>query len=604
MRAGGQRLPAPSFSACSWLGAVPFAIGRWKKTDTLSFGGGRILVEMSGGEALAKSLVGEGVEVVFGIPGIQIYGIVAALRDEPGIRMVTTRHEQATTYMADGYARASGKPGVALVVPGVGLYNAASGLTNAYSRSTPVLLIAGQVPRGAIGKNLGVVHEIADQPGTVRSVTKWQRQASRPREVPAAVFEAFRQMRTGRPRPVLIEMPPEAGVEREEVLLRSPARTSKVVPRPEDLREAAQVIAKARMPLIYAGGGVARSDGEQALVGLAEATNIPVVTSSGGKGVIPDSHPLSYGCCFSPRGERQEMNQLYEVMQSADVVIGIGTRFSLGNPAGEASTLVNINIDDAELTRHQANTIPLHGDAGATIEALLPHLIEAGAGERPSPVEAVSAARSLIAYYDIRLKEPQYAVMEAMHRGIPEDAFIVWDITQFGYYARTHWQVSHPKTYIDSGYSFNLGYAFPTALGVKVAKPDRPVVCMTGDGGFMFNSSELSTALQYGINVVTVVFRNDSYGNVARDLDDAFGGAYGTDLHNPDFVRFAESFGAVGMRASDPMELERLIPLALEHEAPVIIDVPFGDMPIPRAPQFAPFYKFPWTQPQKGMISS
>ena len=362
------------------------------------------MVEMSGGEALARSLVGEGVEVVFGIPGIQIYGIVAALRDEPGIRMVTTRHEQATTYMADGYARASGKPGVALVVPGVGLYNAASGLTNAYSRSTPVLLIAGQVPRGAIGKNLGAVHEIADQPGTVRSVTKWQRQASRPREVPDAVFEAFRQMRTGRPRPVLIEMPPEAGVEREKVRLRSPARISKIVPSPEDLREAAQVISRSHMPLIYAGGGVARSHGEQALVSLAEATNIPVVTSSGGKGVIPDSHPLSYGSCFSPMGERQEMNQLYEVMQSADVVIGIGARFSLGNPAGEASTLVNINIDDTELTRHQANTIPLHGDAGATIEALLPHLIEAGAGERPSSVEAVSAARSLIAYYDIRLK--------------------------------------------------------------------------------------------------------------------------------------------------------------------------------------------------------
>ena len=562
------------------------------------------MAKMSGGEALARSLVREGAKVVFGIPGIQIYGIVAALRDEPGIRMIATRHEQATTYMADGYARASGEPGVALVVPGVGLYNAASGLTNAYSRSTPVLLIAGQVPRGAIGKNVGAVHEIADQSGTVRSVTKWRRQASRPREVPDAVFEAFRQMRTGRPRPVLIEMPPEAGVEREEVQLRSPARISRIVPSPEDLREAAQVISKSSTPLIYAGGGVARSDAEAALVKLAEATNIPVVTSSGGKGTIPDGHPLSYGSCFSPRGERQEMNQLYEVMQSADVVIGIGARFSLGNPAGEASTLVNINIDDADLTRHQANTVPLHGDARATIEALLPYLIEAGAGERPSPVEAVSAARRLIAYYDIRLREPQYAVLEAMQRGIPEDAFIVWDVTQFGYYARTHYQVSSPKTYIDSGYSFNLGYAFPTALGVKVAKPDRPVICMTGDGGFMFNSSELSTALQYGINVVTVVFRNDSYGNVARDLDDAFGGAYGTDLHNPDFVRFAESFGAVGMRADDPMELERLIPLALERQSPVIIDVPFGEMPIPRAPQFAPFYRLPWTMPQEGLIES
>ena len=422
--------------------------------------------------------------------------------------------------------------------------------------------------------------------------------------MPDAVFEAFRQMRTGRPRPVLIEMPPEAGVEREEVALREPARISRIVPSPDDLREAAQVIARSRIPLIYAGGGVARSDAEEALVELAEATNIPVVTSSGGKGTIPDSHPLSYGSCFSPRGERQEMNQLHEVMQSADVVIGIGARFSLGNPAGEASTLVNINIDDTELTRHQANTIPLHGDARATIEALLPYLIEAGARERPSPADAVAAARSLIAYYDIRLREPQYAVLEAIQSTIPEDAFIVWDVTQFGYYARTHYKVKHPKTYIDSGYSFNVGYSFPTALGVKVGRPDRAVVYMTGDGGFMFNSSELSTAVKYGINVVTVVFRNDSYGNVARDLDEMFGGAYETDLHNPDFVKFAESFGAVGMRADDPMELETLIPQAMESQAPVVIDVPFGDMPIPRAPQTAFVYNLPWTQPQDGLIQS
>ncbi len=559
---------------------------------------------MSGGEALVKSLVREGVEVVFGIPGIQIYGIVAALRDEPSIRMITTRHEQATTYMADGYARASGKPGVAMVVPGAGVYNAASGLTNAYSRSTPVLLVAGQVPRAAMGRNLGAVHEIADQPGAVRSVTKWQRQALRPRAIPEAVFEAFRQMRTGRPRPVLIEIPPDTGVEREEVALRDPARVSRIVPSREDLESAAQVIASSRLPLIYAGGGVARSDAEEALVRLAEATNIPVITSSGGKGTIPDNHPLSYGSCFSPRAERQEMNQLYEVMQSADVVIGIGARFSLGNPAGERSTLININIDDTELTRVQANTVPLHGDARATIEALLPVLLEAGAADRTSPAEAVAAARKLIAYYDIDLHEPQYPVIEALQRGIPEDTFIVWDVTQFGYYARTHYQVNHPKTYIDSGYSFNLGYAFPTALGVKVAQPDRPVVCMAGDGGFMFNASELSTAVRYGINVVTVVFRNDSYGNVARDLETAFNGTYETDLHNPDFVKFAESFGAVAMRAEGPMELETLIPQALERQAPVVIDVPFGDMPIPRAPQFAPLYNLPWTQPQEGLINS
>ena len=562
------------------------------------------MATMSGGEALVQSLVREGVDVVFGVPGIQIYGIVAALRDEPAVRMITTRHEQASTYMADGYARVSGKPGVALVVPGSALYNAAAGLSTAYARSSPVLIIAGQVPRAQIDKGRGAVHELEDQPSIVRPVTKWRRRVLRPREMPDAVNEAFRQMRSGRPRPTLIEVPPEAAVEREEVHLRDPAPISRIVPSPDQLRAVAGVIAGAQLPLIYAGGGVARSDAEEALVRLAEATNIPVITSSGGKGTIPDGHPLSYGSCFSPRGERQEMNQLFEVMQSADVVIGIGARFSLGNPAGESSTLININIDDMDLTRVQSNTIPLHGDAKATIEALLPYLDEAGAGDRSSPAEAAAAARSLIAYYDIRLKEPQYPILEMLQRSIPEDAFIVWGITQFGYYARTHYQVTHPKTYIDSGYSFNLGYSFPTALGAKVARPDRPVVCMVGDGGFLFNAAELSTAVKYGINVVTIVYRNDSYGNVARDLETAFEGTYETDLHNPDLVAFAESFGAVGMRAQDPMELETLIPAALEREAPVVIDVPFGDLPIPAAPQFAHLYSLPWTMPQEGLIQS
>lgn len=560
-------------------------------------------MKMSGGEALVKSLAQEGVEVVFGIPGIQMYGIVAALRDEPGIQMITTRHEQATTYMAYGYACASGKPGVALVVPGVGIYNAAAGLATAYSRSSPVLMIAGQIPRGQMGKNLGGVHEIEDQIDIVRSVTKWRQQALVPKAIPEAVSESFRQMRTGRPRPVYIEIPPDAAVERDDIELRLPAPISQIMPGSEQLREAASVISQSRLPLIVAGGGVSLSGAEQALLKLVEATNIPVVTSGGGKGAIPDSHPLCYGSCVSPGGERHEMNQLLEVMQSADVVIGVGTRFSLGNPAGESSTLVNINIDDFDLTRIQANTIPLHGDAKATINALLPLLIESGCRERSSPADAVTAARRLIAYFDIRNQEPQYPILEALQKGTPEDAFTIWDVTQFGFYARTHWQVNQPNTYIDSGYSFNLGYAFPTALGAKIAQPDRPVVCVTGDGSFMFNSSELSTAVKYGINVTTIIFRDDAYGNVARDLDDFFDGTYETDLANPDFVEFAESFGAIGMRADDPMDLETMVPAALDLQAPVIIDVPIANIALTRPKQIEHVPKLPWTHPQEGLIS-
>ena len=298
------------------------------------------------------------------------------------------------------------------------------------------------------------------------------------------------------------------------------------------------------------------------------------------------------------------MNQLYGVMETADVVIGVGTRFSLGNPAGESSMLVNINIDSTDVSRVQSNTIPLHGDARATIESLLPILVEAGAGDRPSPTEAVVAARKLVQYYDIALEEPQFPILSAIQTGLPEDAFIVWVITQMGYYARTHYPVNHPKTYIDSGYSFNLGYSFPRALGAKVANPDRAVVCVVGDGGFMFNSSELSTAVRYRINVVTVIFRNDAYGNPRRDLEEIFGGEYQTGLLNPDFLAFAESFGAIGMRAGHPHDLATLLPTALEREAPVIIDVPLGKLPLPPAKQLAGFYSLPWTMPQDGLIES
>ena len=207
------------------------------------------MTAMSGGEALVEALVREGVEVVFGIPGIHMSGIVVALRDEPRIRMVTTRHEAAATHMADGYARVSGKPGVILVIPGAGVYNAATGLATAYARSAPVLAIAGQIPRDHIGGGFGTFHKVVDQSSIVQPVTKWRQQALTPREIPAAVSEAFRQMRTGRPRPTLIEIPPEAGVERDDVVLRAPAPVSRIVPSPEQLREAAGVIAQSRLPL-------------------------------------------------------------------------------------------------------------------------------------------------------------------------------------------------------------------------------------------------------------------------------------------------------------------------------------------------------------------
>ena len=350
-------------------------------------------MRISGGEALVKSLVGEGVEVVFGIPGIQLYGIVAALRDEPGIEMITTRHEQAATYMAYGYARASGKPGVALVVPGVGIYNAAAGLATAYARSCPVLLIAGQIPRGQMGKNLGGVHEIEDQIDIVRPVTKWQQQALTPKEIPGAVSEAFLQMRSGRPRPVYLEIPPDAGVERDEVELVDPAPVSRAMPSSEQLEKAASAIVQSRLPLIVAGGGVALSGAEQALLELVEASNIPVVTSGGGKGAIPDSHPLCYGSCVSPGGERHEMNQLLDVMKSADLVVGIGTAFLWAILRGG----VHAGEHQHRRVRSQPDSgqhIALHGDPKRP-SSFVAGLVEAGGVAGPSSFQAGLAAAAV-----------------------------------------------------------------------------------------------------------------------------------------------------------------------------------------------------------------
>ena len=320
--------------------------------------------------------------------------------------------------------------------------------------------------------------------------------------------------------------------------------------------------------------------------------NIPVITSAGGKGTISDRHPHSYGSSLGPRGA------LYEVMESADVIIGIGTRFALRSPSGGSAKLVHINSDATEFGKTHTNTLALHGDAKATIEALIPILNKYGAGERSSPAAAVAEARRRIATDPLERNEPQHSVLQALQAGIPEEAYVVWGMTQLGYYSRGHYQVFEPKAYVDSGYAGNLGYSFPTSLGVKTGAPDRPVVCVVGDGGFMYNSSELSTAVKYGINTVTVIFNDGAYGNVARDLDEDFGGQYEADFVNPDFVKFAESFGATGMRTREPADLAHVIPEALERGGPVLIDVPVERMPRPGVWT----KRAPWTTPQEGLI--
>jgi acetolactate synthase-1/2/3 large subunit len=528
------------------------------------------MARLSGGEVLAKQLAREGIRVVFGLPGVQLYGAIAGLRDEPSIRFITTRHEQATTYMADGYARAGGGIGAALVVPGPGLLNAAAGLSTAYAASSPVLMIAGQVPRRNIGRDVGVLHEVNDQMQAIAGVTKWRRRVLEVSEVAGAVRAAVRQLRTGRPRPVHIEIPPDVLEEEADVPLLPPAEDTRGAAPDPAITTAAEMLAAAQRPVIYAGGGAVLSGAHEALGAIAEHLQAGIVTTAEGKGVVDDGNDLSLGAALWPK------NPLRRHLDAADVVLAVGTRLAIAGLA-PAQQVVQVDVDPDEIGRNHGLTFGLVGDARLTLERLLDRLRRSA--PRPSRKAERQALRAELAALDTQ--EPNASILRALRAATPDDAIVVAGMTQIGYYSRPFWPVYRPRTYLTSSYSGNLGFEYPTALGAKVACPDRAVIAICGDGGFMYNAQEMSTAVKYGINVVAVVFNDEAYGNVARDLDEAWGGSFAAELRNPDFMKLADAYGVVGLRAERPTDVGDLVRKALSLDRPALIEVRVGRMARP-----------------------
>ena len=528
------------------------------------------MARMTGGEALVQQLHREGVRVVFGLPGVQLYGVMAALREQPAIRFIQTRHEQATSYMADGYARAGGGVGTALVVPGPGLLNAAAGLSTAYSASSPVFMLSGQVPRSQIGKDIGVLHEVNDQLDCIRPVTKWRRRVLEVSDIPAAVRAAMHQLTTGRPRPVELEMPPETMEEEGEAVMLDPVHPARPAAPAADIRRAVDLLVGAQRPVIYAGGGVMLGGASEALTTLAEYLQAGVITSAEGKGAISDHSELSLGATVWPQSPVR--NHLLQ----ADVILAVGTRFALAVPKADQQ-VIHIDIDPDEIGRNHRKSFGLVGDARGTLEAMV-EAVRAAAPPRSSRKaehEALRAETAALA------QEPQGSIVKSLRAGMPENAILVAGMTQIGYYSRPFFPTYEARTYLTSSYSGNLGYEYPVALGAKVACPTRPVIAVIGDGGFMYNVQELATAVQQKINVIAVVFNDNAYGNVARDLDETWGGAYGAALHNPDFMKLADAFGVHGMRAKEPAQVGALVRDAIQLDRPVLIEVPVGRMPTP-----------------------
>ena len=529
---------------------------------------------LTGGQALVQALKREGVEVIFGLPGVQLDWAFDALYDEQdSIRVIHTRHEQGTSYMADGFSRSTGKIGVCLVVPGPGLLNAAAGLSTAYATNSRVLCIAGQIPTHHLGKGRGALHEIKNQLETIDAVTKWAGRAMDAADVPGLVREAIYQLNSGRPRPVEIEMPVDVLMTEAEVEFFEPGMPHAIEGDPDQLEKAAQALGNAERPLIFVGGGIISSESSAELQELAEMLGAPVIISANGRGALSDRHPLALPSIAA-----------YDLLPNADVVLAVGTRFVMPGPnpypTDEGQTIIHIDIDDSELDRNSKPDIGIVADAKGALTDLN-RRVPRHNKSRESRDDEMAAARATV-QSKLAAMSPVTEFAGAIRKALPEDGIFVTEVTQVGYFSNQGFPVYSPRSYIGPGYQGTLGYGFNTALGVKVGNPDRPVVAISGDGGFMYGSQELSTAVRYGINLVTVVFNDSAYGNVRRTQDTAFNHRLiASDLHNPDFVKFAESFGAQGRRAETPEQLTTQVEEALKAEAPALIEVPLGVMPNP-----------------------
>jgi acetolactate synthase-1/2/3 large subunit len=522
------------------------------------------MTSTSGGEAIVNGLVAHGVDTVFGLPGAQIYGLFDAFH-QAQLKVIGARHEQACGYMAYGYARSSGRPGVFSVVPGPGVLNAGAALLTAYGANEPVLCLTGQVPSAYLGKGRGHLHEMPDQLATLRTFVKWAERIEYPDAAPTLVSRAFQEMLSGRRGPVALEMPWDVFTQRAQV---GPSKPLDLFPAPQPdpdrIKAAAALIAASKTPMIFVGGGAIHARDE--ILELAELIDAPVVAFRSGRGIVSNAHELGL-----------TMAAAYKLWPQIDLMIGIGSRLEMTTtfrwpfqPEGLKS--IRIDIDPAEMRRLTVNA-PVVADAQAGTRELLDAVRRQGytkSSGRRAAIREVSAA----ALREIQSVQPQMAYLNILREVLPPNAIVTDEVSQVGFTSWYGFPIYEPRTFITSGYQGTLGSGFPTALGAKVANPDRPVVAITGDGGFMFGVQELATAVQFNIDVVTLVFNNNAYGNVRRDQREQFGGrVVASDLVNPDFVKLAESFGVKAWRVTSSDHFRPALEQALAHRGPTLIAI-------------------------------
>ena len=519
---------------------------------------------ISAGAQIVDTLINHGVDTVFGIPGVQTYEFFDAVgQAKETIRLINPRHEQACAYMAFGYARSTGKEGIYSVVPGPGVLNSSAALITAYGASTPVMCVTGEVPAAFIGSGLGHLHEMPDQLATLRTLTKWSTRIDDPAATAGEVTEAFKQMRTGRPRPVAVTMPWDVFSKTTELRNR-PAFTLEeaIAADSEQVEKALELLKSAENPMILVGSGAVNASAE--VLRLAEALQAPVVPFRSGRGVVSDDHSLGFTCASGSR-----------LWQKTDVILGIGSRLELVWSRWpkhlNGVKLINIDVDPTQHVRLKAD-IGLTGDAGKTAAVLAANL--ENFPSRASRYAEYAEVKNTIANDILKIK-PQIDYLRAIRDVLPRDGFVAEETSQVGFASIYGIPIYEPRTFVSCGYQGTLGYGFPTCLGVKVGNPDKCVVSIVGDGGFMFGIQELTTAVEHGINLVTVLFNNNSYGNVLRDQQQLFDGRdVSSKLLNPDFRKVAEAFGVTYFNANTPDNLRVSLEAAFKSETPCLIEVP------------------------------
>lgn len=523
---------------------------------------------LSTAEALARGLLFHGVDTVFALPGVQndpLFDAFHAVGNR--LRVVHTRHEQGTAYMALGWAQASGRPSAFCVVPGPGVLNTTAALATALAANAPVLCLAGQIPQPLIGRRTGQLHELPDQLGVLRLLTKDAARIGHPSAVPGALSRAFSLMASGRPGPVALEAPTDVLRHAAPVGPDRAAERERPTAEPAAVEAAAAVLSRAERPLLYIGGGAMEAGA--ALLALARRLGAPIVYNQSGKGAVPDGDPS-----VAPVTVGQDL------WAEADAVLAVGTRLAspLLHWGAAGLSIVRIDIDPEEPARIAAPAAALVGDAAETAAALLDAL---GPGDR-LPWTDTAARKRASAEAAAGRVGPQMAWLAAIRRALPAESVLVEDTTQVAYCARFAFPVEQPRTYLSYGYQGTLGFAYPTALGAQMAVPGRRAVALCGDGGFMFNVQELSTAVQNRIPAIVIVFNDGRFGNVHRIQAESFGGRHiAVDLANPDFLRLAASFGCRAARADTPEALERALRDGLDRDEPLLIEVPVGEMPSP-----------------------